>query len=425
MPHHTPALWAVPTLLFLILARWIFERTLARLNEQHVLAHATTVPEPFRNLMPPETYARTVDYTLARSRFGQIESTFDALVLSALLLYGALPSAYDSIVDTLGPSAWSHAAAIFGILSGLSLISLPFAWAAQFRLETRFGFNTTTPQTWWIDRIKGLLLTALLAYPLLVLILKTVDWTGPLWWLWAWTALITFQLGTVLLAPIVILPLFNRFTPLPNGSLRQRLLSLAQRTAFPNHNIMVMDGSRRSRHSNAFFTGFGRFRRIVLFDTLIAQLDEPEIEAVLAHEIGHYKLGHVPRLLLASVLGSLALFWILGQLATQSTAQLAFAFQQPGIGPLLLLTLVFGGLFSFWLGPLLNSWSRRHEYQADRFAVQAVHHAQPLILALRKLSRENLSNLTPHPLYSRFHYSHPTLLEREQALQHDPNPAPA
>lgn len=413
-----PALarWVVPAFLFLIIARWVIEMTLARLNERHVVAHANAVPEPFRAHMPQETYARAVHYTLARSRFGQAETTFDSLVLSALLLLGALPWAYRFVLDSIGDSAWSQAAAIFLILVGLSCLSLPFAWAAQFRLEARFGFNTSTLKTWWTDRLKALLLAILLGYPLLVLIIKTVDWAGTSWWLWAWGALNMFQIGAVLLAPILILPLFNRFTPLPDGPLRQRLRSLSERTEFPNRNILIMDGSRRSSHSNAFFTGFGRFRRVVLFDTLIQQLDEVELEAVLAHEIGHYKLGHVPRRLLVSALGALALFWILGRLAGESGFTAAFGFASSGIGPLLLLALVFGGLFSFWLGPLLNGWSRRHEYQADHFAASAVGQRQPLIGALRKLSRDNLSNLTPHPLYSRVYYSHPSLLEREQAL---------
>jgi STE24 endopeptidase len=403
--------WVVPALLLLVLARWATELTLARLNERHVLKHAGAVPEPFRDLMPPETYAKAVNYTLARSRFGQLETTFDALILSGLLFFGVLAWAYDLLRGMLGVSVGAQAGAIFLIPVVLSLLSLPFGWAAQFRLEARFGFNTTTPGTWWTDRVKGLLLTFLLGYPLLVLILKTVEWAGALWWLWAWITLVAFQIGALLLAPVFILPLFNRFTPLPDGSLRQRLVALAGRTLFPHRQIMVMDGSRRSRHSNAF-------RRIVLFDTLIAQLDPAELEAVLAHEIGHYKLGHIPRLLLVSLLSSLALFWILGQMASHPGFTAAFGFTHPGIGPLLLLALIFGGVLSFWLAPLLNGWSRRHEYQADQFAVQATGTIQPLLHALRKLSRDNLSNLTPHPLYSRFHYSHPTLLERETALRH-------
>jgi STE24 endopeptidase len=410
-------LWVVPALLLLVMARWATELTLARLNERNVLQHAGAVPAPFQDLMPSETYAKAVDYTLARSRFGQAETTFDALVLSALLLFGILPWAYDGVIQVLGFSVWAHASAIFLIPICLSLLSLPFAWSAQFRLEAHFGFNTTTHGTWWADRLKGFLLGFLLGYPLLALILKTTEWTGALWWLWAWVVLVSFQLGLFLLAPVFILPLFNRFTPLPDGPLRQRLHALAVRTAFPHRQILVMDGSRRSRHSNAFFTGFGRFRRIVLFDTLVAQLDESELEAVLAHEIGHYKLGHIPRLLFVSALSSLALFWILGYLASHPGFTAAFGFAYPGIGPLLLLALIFGGVFSFWFGPLMNGWSRRHEYQADRFAAEATGTIQPLLHALRKLSRDNLSNLTPHRFYSRFHYSHPTLLEREAALR--------
>jgi STE24 endopeptidase len=244
-----------------------------------------------------------------------------------------------------------------------------------------------------------------------------VDWTGPLWWIWAWFILLAFQLGVVLLAPILIFPLFNRFDPLPEGPLRQRLSDLADRTSFRNRSIMVMDGSRRSLHLNAFFTGFGRFRRIVLFDTLMSQLDNHELEAVLAHEIGHYKLGHIPRRLIVSAAASLAGFWIVAQLVEAPSFARALGFLEPGIGPILLLILVFGGVFSFWLSPFLNFWSRRHEFQADRFASHAVGSQAPLIRALRKLTRHNLSNLTPHPLYSAFHYSHPALLERERALQ--------
>jgi STE24 endopeptidase len=183
--------------------------------------------------------------------------TFDSLVLSALLLFGALPWAYHLFLDATGNSAWSQAAAIFLILVALSCLSLPFAWAAQFRLEARFGFNTSTLKPGGPIVSKACSSPLCSAYPLLVLIIKTVDWAGTLWWLWAWGALITFQLGAVLLAPILIFPLFNRFTPLPDGSLRQRLRSLSERTAFPNRNILVMDGSRRSSHSNAFFTGLG------------------------------------------------------------------------------------------------------------------------------------------------------------------------
>jgi len=215
----------------------------------------------------------------------------------------------------------------------------------------------------------------------------------------------------------LILPLFNKFTPLPEGSLRERLLNLAARTGFRARSIQVMDGSKRSRHSNAFFTGFGGFRKIVLFDTLIQQLAEPELEAVLAHEIGHYRLKHIPKMLLMSAAGSLLGFWLISLLAGQAWFYRGFGFEPGSIVPALLLFGLLDGLVTFWLWPLARWWSRRCEYQADAFAAAAMREPGPLIGALRKLSEKNLSNLTPHPLYSSFYYSHPTLLERERALR--------
>jgi STE24 endopeptidase len=230
-----------------------------------------------------------------------------------------------------------------------------------------------------------------------------------LWWLWAWGAILAFQLLMLVLAPILILPLFNKFTPLPEGSLRERLLALAERTGFRARGIQVMDGSKRSRHSNAFFTGFGRFRKIVLFDTLIEQLQESELAAVLAHEIGHYKKGHIPKSLLAA-------FYVLAWLARQDWFYRVFGFEPGHLAPAFLLFGLLAGTVTFWLTPLANAWSRRFEYQADAFAARAMGESTSLVGALRKLNEKNLSNLTPHPLFSGFHYSHPTLLERERAL---------
>ena len=226
----------------------------------------------------------------------------------------------------------------------------------------------------------------------------------------------------MLIAPALILPLFNKFTPLPEGSLRERLFALAKKTGFPTRSIDVMDGSKRSRHSNAFFTGFGRFRKIVLFDTLVAQLNETELEAVLAHEIGHYKKRHIMKLLAVSIFGMLAAFAAIAWLARQDWFYRAFEFEPPsGFGassivPAFLLFGLLSGTLSFWLTPIMSSWSRRFEYEADAFARDTMTESGSLIGALRKLNEKNLSNLTPHPLYSGFHYSHPTLLERERAL---------
>lgn len=400
----------------LIIARWAAQFWLERVNRRHVLAHADAVPKAFKEMVDNATYAKSVQYTLAKSRFHQFEGAYDTAWLLVVVFSGVLPWTFHWFGEWLGDSAWAMAAFLFAIGLLLALPGLPLDWHAQFRLEERFGFNTTTPRLWWVDRLKGLLLAVVLAYPLLVLVLKCVEWTGAQWWLWAWGAVLAFQLLMVVLAPVVILPLFNKFTPLPEGALRDRLLALAARTRFAAKNIQVMDGSKRSRHSNAFFTGFGRFRKIVLFDTLVQQLAEPELEAVLAHEIGHYKKRHIPKMLLFSALSSLVAFYLIAWLAQQDWFYRAFGFAPGSIVPALLLFALLSGVVTFWFSPVAHWWSRRYEYQADAFAANVMNEPRSLIGALRKLNEKNLSNLTPHPVYSGFYYSHPTLLERERAL---------
>src|SRR5437667_2648213 len=408
--------------LFLILARTITELCLNRLNQRHVHANANEVPQAFRELIDEPTYRRSVDYTLAKSRFGEIAGAFDFLLLIAVLFSGVLPWIFGKFTANFGTSVWAMASFLLVTGIALSVLALPFAWYAQFKLEERFGFNTTTMKTWVVDRVKGFLLALLLGYPLLALVLKLIEWTGANWWLWAAAVVIAFQLLLLLIAPAIIMPLFNKFTPLLEGTLRERLFTLAQRTNFPTRSIEMMDGSKRSRHSNAFFTGFGRFRKIVLFDTLIAQLTEPELESVLAHEIGHYKKRHVLKMLSVSMAGVVVAFAATAWLARQQWFYRAFGFTYQGgfaaahFVPAILLFAMLAGTISFWFSPLVHVWSRRFEYEADAFARVAMGETQSLIQALRKLTKNNLSNLTPHPLYSSFYYSHPTLLERERAL---------
>jgi STE24 endopeptidase len=400
----------------LIAAKWIVQLWLERLNRRNVCSHSAAVPEAFKDSIDPPTYLKSIDYTLAKGRFSQAELTYDAVVLLVVLFSGVLPWGLHGFTRWLGNSAAAMAGFLFATGVVLALPSLPLDWYHQFRLETRFGFNTTTQGLWWLDRLKGLLLALALGFPLLWLILKLVEWMGQWWWLWAWGALLAFQLLMTVLAPVLILPLFNKFTPLPDGSLRQRLLALAERTRFQARRIQVMDGSKRSRHSNAFFTGFGKFRKIVLFDTLIQQLAEPELEAVLAHEIGHSKKKHIAKMLAGSALGSLAAFYSLAMLARQAWFYRSFGFEPGSIVPALLLFALLSGLVTFWFSPALHWWSRRYEYEADAFAAEVMRGAGALVGALRKLNEKNLSNLTPHPLYSGFYYSHPTLLERERSL---------
>ena len=409
--------------LALILSRAFAELWLSRLNQWHVQAHADAVPPALREMVNEPTYRRSIDYTLAKSRFGEIVTLFDAVLLIGVLFSGVLPWVFGWFTTSFGTSVWAMAGFLFATGVALSIVALPFAWYAQFKLEDRFGFNMTTMKTWVLDRLKGFLLAVLLGFPLLVLVLKMIEWTGPIWWIWAAAVVIAFQLLLMLIAPAVIMPLFNKFTPLPDGFLRERLFALARRTDFPTRSIEVMDGSKRSRHSNAFFTGFGRFRKIVLFDTLIAQLADPELESVLAHEIGHYKKRHVVKLLGVSIIGVFVGFAAVAWLARQEWFYRAFGFDYKtgfvtaNIVPAMLLFALLAGTISFWFSPLVHIWSRRFEYEADAFARTTVGEAHPLIQALRKLTEKNLSNLTPHPLYSGFYYSHPTLLERERALQ--------
>src|SRR5262245_53223937 len=404
------------TVLGLGLAKGAAQLLLSLLNERHVRARVGTVPEALAGQLDERTYAKSVQYTLAKTQFHRIEMTWNLVVWSAWLFGGLLPWAFAASAQWLGRSVWAAAAFLFLVGLAYGATGLPCEWYAQFRLEERFGFNTTTVRLWWMDRLKGLLLAAALGYPLLVLLLKLADWTGREWWLWAWAALIVFELIMVVLAPVLILPLFNKFSPLPEGRLRDELLALAERTGFRARSIQVMDGSKRSRHSNAFFTGFGRFRKIVLFDTLIEQLKESELAAVLAHEIGHYQMRHIPKMLIWSAVSLLMGLLVLAWLSTEDWFYRGFGFEPGALAPAFLLFGLGAGTVTFWFTPLSNLWSRRFEYQADAFAAQVMRETHSLIGALRKLNEKNLSNLTPHPLYSGFYYSHPTLLERERAL---------
>lgn len=401
----------------LIVLRWGAEIVLAQLNQSEVAKNASRIPDAYSGIMDDATYRKSVDYTLTRSRFGTAQEIAETALLLIVLFSGVLPWAFEFTTSVFGAGIWGSATALFTISLALSVPGIPWNYYDQFVLEQRFGFNTTTTKTWITDKIKGLALGSILGIPLIAFLLKMVEIAGEKWWLCAWAGILCFQALLMLIAPAVIMPLFNKFTPLPDGSLKDRLWKLAERTGFSAQSIQVMDGSKRSRHSNAFFTGFGRFRKIVLFDTLTEQLNDSELEAVLAHEMGHFKLKHIPKLLLTSALGLLVSFFILHLLSTQSWFYVAFGFSTGSIAPAFMLFFLLSGTVSFWISPLFNRTSRKHEYEADAFAVRAVRSADPLISSLRRLSEKNLSNLTPHPAYSAFYYSHPTLIEREAAMR--------
>lgn len=401
----------------LIVLRLAGECLLSRLNRAEVRRRASAPPPSASAIMDPATYARSAAYTLAKSRFNTVVSVAGAAVLAAGLFTPVLPRLWGRMSAWAQPGAgWPGA--LFILLSGaiLSAPLLPLDAWEQFRLEARFGFNQATAGLWMADKIKGAILGLLIGFPLLWALLALVRWAGWAWWLWGFGLIFGFQLLALVLYPRLILPLFNRLTPLPEGELRTRLLDLGDRTGFRARTIQVIDGSKRSAHSNAFFTGFGRFRRIVLFDTLVKQLTPVELEAVLAHEIGHYRRGHVPKRLALSGLLLLAGFALLAWLAAQPWFNASFGYPPGRLAPSFLLFWLLSGPVTFWFSPLGCILSRRHEYQADAFAREAMGGPGPLVGALRRLAEKNLSNLTPHPWFSAFYYSHPTLAERERAL---------
>jgi STE24 endopeptidase len=401
----------------LLILRMTAELVLSAVNRAEVRRHAGAPPPGVAAIMDPATYQKSVAYTLARSRFGDLTTVFDTLVLALVIFGGVLPVLYSAIVGWSGPDAmWTRALFILLASVLISIPSLPFEWWEQFRLEGKFGFNKATPGLWVMDKLKGMLVMFVIGFPLLWALLSLVGWAGDTWWIWGFALMFGFQLLMLILYPKVILPLFNKLTPLPDGELRTRLLALGDRTGFEAKTIEVIDGSKRSGHSNAYFTGFGRFRRIVLFDTLIAQLSAEELEAVLAHEIGHYRRGHIPKMIAMSAVMMFAGFAAIAWLARSPWFNTAFGFPLGEIAPSFLLFGLLSGLLTFWFAPLSNILSRKYEYEADAFAREAMGGPASMIGALRKLAQKNLSNLTPHPWFSGFHYSHPTLVEREAAL---------
>ena len=400
----------------LLVAKLMAELILAALNRAEVKRHAEQAPPAVAAIMDAATYHNAVDYTLAKNKFGCFSMVFDTGLLLLALSSAVLPQMFSQVAALSPAGKWDDA--LFVLFAGvlLSIPELPFEWWNQFRLEQRFGFNKSTAGLWLMDKIKGLGLLFVIGFPLLWALLSLVDWVGNAWWAWGFGLLFSFQLLMMVLYPKLILPLFNKLTPLPEGNLRTRLLELAHRTGFKAATIEVIDGSKRSGHSNAFFTGFGRFRRIVLFDTLIAQLTPEELEAVLAHEVGHYRRGHIPKMLAMAAVIQFGAFAAIAWLASSDWFNPAFHFPAHELAPSFLLFGLVSGAVSFWFTPLSNLLSRKHEYEADAFARDAVGGAAPMVGALRKLAQKNLSNLTPHPWYSGFYFSHPTLVEREAAL---------
>lgn len=381
---------------------------LAYRQTRFVAAHRAEVPPAFAARVALAAHQKAADYTIARTRFGVVETGVEAMLLLALTLGGGL-ALLVGWTGSLGLGGFgADLALIVTVAIVAGIVGLPFSYVNTFGIEAKFGFNRTTRALWVADIAKGVAVAAVLGLPLSALVLWLMRTSGAYWWLWAWMAWIAFQFLVLALYPTVIAPLFNKFSPLPEGPARKAIEALLARCGFANKGLFVMDGSRRSSHGNAFFTGFGRAKRIVFFDTLLARLAPDEIEAVLAHELGHFRLHHVMKRMAWSA--ALALFF-LALLAVLASAPWFYeglgvpaSPERPGVA--LILFFLALPVFTFMLGPLSSLYSRRHEFEADAFAAKNAS-AAALVLALVKLYEDNASTLTPDPVYSAVYDSHP------------------
>jgi STE24 endopeptidase len=383
---------------------------------RHVRAHRRAVPAPFRRRIPLAAHRKAADYTVARTRF----ALADGVLGAALLVGWTLGGGADWLDQFWRARGWGEltTGTVF-LLSAfliMGLLDLPASIYQTFVLENRYGFNRTTPGLFVTDLAKQALLLALLGAPLAAAALWLMGAGGAHWWLYLWLLWTAFSLFLVWAYPTLIAPLFNRFSPLKSGALKKRIQALLRRTGFVSRGIFVMDGSRRSAHGNAYFTGLGRSKRIVFFDTLLKTLGAREIEAVLAHELGHFKRRHVLKRLVLSFALSLAALALLGWLAQAPWFYHGLGVTQPSAHAALLLFMLAGPVFSFFLRPLLNWGSRRDEYQADAFAAEQAE-ARALVSALAKLYKENAATLTPDPVHSAFYDSHPPALARIRRLE--------
>ena len=421
-PPLSPAL--VLTLLFslALLANVAVKFWLASRQIRAVARHRGAVPAEFAATIPLDAHQRAADYTIAKLRFGLLELALAAAVLLAWTLLGGLDWLNSLLLDTLGPRPLLQPLALLVVFAAINaLIELPVSLYQTFVIEERFGFNKMTLRLWLGDLLKSTLVSFVIGVPLAALVLWLMQATGSLWWLWTWALWMGFSLLMLVIYPTVIAPLFNKFQPLQDELLKARVSALMARCGFAAKGLFVMDGSRRSAHANAYFTGFGAAKRVVFFDTLLEQLTPPEVEAVLAHELGHFKHKHIVKRIAGLFVASLAGFALLGWLAQQPWfyAGLGVAPNLPpamgGAVPnhalALLLFMLAVPLFTFFLSPLMAQLSRKHEFEADAYAARQAN-AQDLSNALVKLYKDNASTLTPDPLYVRFYYSHPPASER-------------
>jgi STE24 endopeptidase len=398
-------LFVVFFVLTLILRFWLAGRQL-----RHVLANRARVPDEFAEKISLAAHQKAADYTVAKTRFGLVSLLFSSAVLIGFTLLGGLQWLSQAVLLFTGPGMLFQMALLVAFAVVSAILDLPFDYYRQFVLEQRFGFNKMTVKLWLADMLKGTALGAAIGLPLIWVVLALMQQTGALWWLYAWLVWSGFQLLMMVLYPTVIAPMFNKFTPLADDGLKVRIEGLMQRVGFASKGLFVMDGSKRSAHGNAYFSGFGANKRIVFFDTLLARLAPEEIEAVLAHELGHFKLRHIIKRIAVMFAVSLGFLALLGYLKEQT-----WFYTGLGVDPLLgasndamalILFMLVLPVFTFVLSPLTSISSRKHEFEADAFA--ATHtDARDLVSALVKMYEDNASTLTPDPLHSAFYDSHP------------------
>ena len=393
---------------------WLGMRHLA-----HVRANRAAVPAEFTGQITLDAHQRAADYTCAKTRLGLASAALEVALLLLLTFGGGLQWLRD-VAASLFPAGLPRGLALIALVGlVMTVVEIPFSLYSTFRVEARFGFNKMTPALFWKDFFKGLALAAALGMPLIAVVLWLMEKSGALWWLYAWLTWMGFNILLLAIYPVWIAPLFNKFKPMENPAMKERIDQLLARCNFKVKGLMVMDGSIRSSHGNAYFTGFGQSKRIVFFDTLLERLSPPEVEAVLAHELGHFKRRHVIKRIVLTFAASFFFLWLLGYLLDQPWFYQGLGVTTPSPAMALILFFMVMPSFTFLFQPLSAMYSRKHEFEADQYAAQNAS-ASELVSALVKLYKDNASTLTPDPLHSMFYDSHPTALVRIGRLQAQP-----
>ena len=394
---------------------------LASRQVRHVASHRGVVPQEFAQAVPLSAHQKAADYTIAKTRLGLIEVALGAGIVLGWTLLGGLDALNVATMGITGPGMVQQLTLVVGFAVISGLVDLPLSWYQTFVLEERFGFNKMRLGLWLVDLLKSALVGGVIGIPLLALVLWLMGAAGPRWWLWAWSVWIGFNLLLLLVYPTFIAPMFNKFRPLDDETLKSRVTALMQRCGFAAKGLFVMDGSKRSAHANAYFTGFGAAKRVVFYDTLLSKLSAGEVDAVLAHELGHFRHRHVIKRIASLFALSLGAFGLLGWLSAQAWFYTALGVRPnlvasaPNDALAVLLFMLVAPAFGFFISPVFAQLSRKQEFEADAYAVAQTNH-QDLSAALLKLYEDNASTLTPDPLYVKFYYSHPPASERLSRL---------